>query len=329
MKTINHIVLSLICIVCISCKVDFDFSDLESEPILCLDMNLAYDPVYYEGGVIPDDVPLYLSGFIYAIPSAAGEREFPEHLQCTMEVYHDSELVWSRDDIRLHKFEGLVLAEIYDLAPGDELKVVAMAEGFPTATSTVSVPQTPPQITVSHSSINSNLFRICFTIEDNPDSEDCYAFSFQRVSYYGGYPKPHSSGTAMDLAFGSDNENSFLGIGPFEAVWEDGERLYGISDRSFNGRKKTFEVNAEYDLPYGEDAEDYAYYRIRIHQYTPARLKYEIACNDKANNILGFIGLAPVTFAYTNISGGTGCISCSNINATEWINMPPVGEIEE
>ena len=62
-------IILLMSLVCVACKVDFDFSDLSSEPILCLDMNLEYDPTEYKGGVIPDDAPLYLSGFIYAIPS--------------------------------------------------------------------------------------------------------------------------------------------------------------------------------------------------------------------------------------------------------------------
>ena len=318
-------IILLMSLVCVACKVDFDFSDLSSEPILCLDMNLEYDPTEYEGGVIPDDAPLYLSGFIYAIPSAAGEREFPEDLYCTLDVYHNSELAYTWDGIRLDEFAGLVSADIRDLVPGDEIKVVAQAEGFPTATSTIIVPQRPPQVSVSHSRINDKTFRISFTIEDDPDTEDSYAFTFHRASIYGsGFGIDPVGGSPLTLAFGNDNETSYLDLGPFDIIWEDGVKFYGVSDRSFNGQKKTFDVNVEYELPYREDTENFAYYRIGIHRYTPERVKYEIACRDKGSNILGFIGLSPATFAYTNVIGGTGCISGSNVSTTKWILVPPV-----
>ena len=318
-------IILLMSLVCVACKVDFDFSDLNSEPILCLDMNLEYDPTQYKGGVIPDDAPLYLSGFIYAIPSAAGEREFPEDLSCRLDVYHNSELAYTWDGIRLDVFAGLVNADIRGLVPGDEIKVIAQAEGFPTATSTIIVPQQSPQVSISHSRINDKTFRISFTIEDDPDTEDSYAFTFHRASIYGsGFGIDPVGGSLLPLAFGNDNETSYLDLGPFDIIWEDGEKFYGVSDRSFNGLKKTFDVNVEYELPYGEDAENYAYYRIGIHRYTPERVKYEIARRDKSSNILGFIGLSPATFAYTNVIGGIGCISSSNVATTEWILVPPL-----
>lgn len=318
-------IILLMSLVCVACKVDFDFSDLSSEPILCLDMNLEYDPTEYEGGVIPDDAPLYLSGFIYAIPSAAGEREFPEDLSCRLDVYHNSELAYTWDGIRLDEFAGLVNADIRGLVPGDEIKVIAQAEGFQTATSTIIVPQRPPQVSVSHSRINDKTFRISFTIEDDPDTEDSYAFTFHRASIYGsGFGIDPVRGSPLPLAFGNDNETSYLDLGPFDILWEDGVKFYGVSDRSFNGQKKTFDVNVEYELPDGEEAENYAYYRIGIHRYTPERVKYEIARRDKSSNILGFIGLSPATFAYTNVIGGTGCISSSNVATTEWLLVPPL-----
>ena len=203
--------------------------------------------------------------------------------------------------------------------------MIAQAEGFPTAISTIIVPQRPPQVSISHSRINDKAFRISFTIEDDPDTEDSYAFTFHRASIYGsGFGIDPVGGSPLTLAFGNDNETSYLDLGPFDILWEDGEKFYGVSDRSFNGQKKTFDVNVEYELPYGEDAENYAYYRIGIHRYTPERVKYEIACRDKGSNILGFIGLSPATFAYTNVIGGTGCISSSNVATTEWILVPPL-----
>ncbi len=51
------------------------------------------------------------------------------------------------------------------------------------------------------------------------------------------------------------------------------------------------------------------------------RLRYEIACNDKGSNVLGFIGLSPVTFAYTNVSGGSGVFSSGNVGYSDWVEL--------
>lgn len=39
MRVINHIIILALSLVCISCKVDFDFSGLDGQPLLYLDMN--------------------------------------------------------------------------------------------------------------------------------------------------------------------------------------------------------------------------------------------------------------------------------------------------
>ena len=51
------------------------------------------------------------------------------------------------------------------------------------------------------------------------------------------------------------------------------------------------------------------------------RLRYETACADKGSNILGFIGLAPVTFSYTNVTGGSGCFSGANVSFSPWMKV--------
>ena len=300
-------------LVCVACKVDFDFRDLDSDPILHLDMDLVMGPGSHH----------YLSGFVYPVPSAAGERDFSEELYCRMEVYHNSKLVWTRDDIMLHEFAGSVSAEIEGLAPGDNLKVVAQAEGFPKVEATVTVPHEPPYADISHSRINASRFRMSITIDDDPATEDYYAFAFTKGFFYEGHLQPSGVGP-LEPSFGSTESTSFLDLGPFDVIWEDGEKFYGISDREFNGRKKTIDINMEYPLS-GPEQGNHAYYKVYFCRVSPERFRYETACQDKGNNVLGFIGLAPSTFAYTNVTGGTGCISCSNGYETDWIAVPPVG----
>lgn len=325
MRVINHIIILALSLVCISCKVDFDFSGLDGQPLLYLDMNIAYDPTSYEDGIIPEDVHLSLNGFVYAIPSAAGEREFPEEIRCQLDVYHNSDLVWTRNDILLNEFEGLVAAEVYGIIPGDELKVVAKAEGFPTASSTVVVPQAAPKIEVSHSRINESKIRISIAFNDQAETDDCYAFTFTKAYWYEDSLNP-SGVEWLEPSFGNTEETSFLDLGPFDVIWQDGDKYYGLTDREFNGKRTEFEINVEYPL-HDPEQYKYAFYKIGIHKVSQERLNYEIACQDKGSNILGFIGLAPTTFAYTNVSGGTGCVSSSNVSTTEWIAVPPIEKI--
>lgn len=303
-------IIFLLALLCTACKVDFDFSGLDSDPILYMNMNLAVSP--------GQSTSLY--GFVYPIPSAAGERDFPEALYCKMNVYLNSELIWSRDDIKLHEFEGAISAPADILSPGDKLKVTVQAEGFPSAESTVTIPQRLPQLNISHTRINESKLRLSLTIEDDPRTEDCYAFQFEKGFFYEGHLQP-SGVENLEPSFGSTEETAFLDLGPFDIIWEDGGKYYGIADREFNGQQKTIDINVEYPLT-SPDQWKYAYYRISFFKVSPERFRYEIACQDKGNNILGFIGLAPTTFAYTNVIGGTGCLSCSTGYRTDWIAVP-------
>ena len=65
-----------------------------------------------------------------------------------------------------------------------------------------------------------------------------------------------------------------------------------------------------------------SYFRIEVRHVSPERILYETAVADKASNILGFVGLSPVTFAYTNVSGGSGCFSGVNTAYTDWVEIP-------
>lgn len=327
MKQISNIIAIMLCLSCIACKVDFDFSELDGQPILCIDSELIYEGGLYEEGRVLEAPPATLEAFIYGVAPAAGERQFPEGLECTMNVYHNSVLVWRDNHISLDTFAGSIYATLYGISPGDEITVTAEAEGFPMASSSVTVPYAPPVPEISHERINADTFRISITIEDDPETEDCYAFTFTKAALYDSSPNPTNVGY-LDLSFGNSEDTPYLDIGPFDVVWVDGEKFFGISDKEFEGRKKTFEINAIYKM-LSRDYYKHACYMIGVYRMNPARLRYEIAQNDKSNNVLGFMGLAPVTFAYTNITGGTGCLSCSNLYETDWIPVPEPLEIPQ
>ena len=263
-----------------SCEVEFDFRGLDSDPLFLIDGYVKTDPSEPGTG----SFQMYL----YGVPSAAGTREFDEDARCVLKIYRNSELIDTKDYITIKDFYGLI-ADNYPADAGDEFTVTAESRGFLTASSSAVIPRKPAEVQASGSIDGDNL-RIRLSITDNAGSDDAYAVCFL-------------------------TESSFMDIGPFDVSWEDGFRYYGIYDDSFEGGRKEFEVTAP--LPAIEAGEK-LYLRVEVQSVSPERLRYETACIDKANNALGFIGLAPVTFAYTNVTGGAGCFSGGYSFFTDW-----------
>lgn len=310
MKTMRHILNPAVCLCAlalVSCKVEFDFSDLDGAPLFLIDG-------YVRTGTGESNMLMYL----YAVPSAAGEREFSEEARCTLKVFRNSELIDTHDQITVKDFYGLIAGTYNEeFKPGDRIDITAGSEGFPTASATTVIPDLPPALEMS-CSLEGDDLKVRFSFEDNPETEDAYAFCF-RKGIYRNPPAENDQGSSCDLAFGNSSGSSFIETGPFDVSWEDGYRYYGISDDTFSGSRKEFEVTVPsfWEYPY----KDRAFFRIEVQRISPERLRYERACIDKATNGLGFIGLAPVTFAYTNVSGGSGCFSSQNIGFTPWIEI--------
>lgn len=305
MKRKIHIAVSALCLLwATSCEVEFDFRGLDSDPLFLIDGYVKTDPSEPGTG----SFQMYL----YGVPSAAGTREFDEDARCTLKIYRNSELIDTKDYITIKDFYGLI-ADNYPADAGDEFTVTAESGGFLTASSSAVIPRKPAEVQASGSIDGDNL-RIRLSITDNAGSDDAYAVCFLTESSFT-RPDDNYHGTWLELTFGNTPESSFMDIGPFDVSWEDGFRYYGIYDDSFEGGRKEFEVTAP--LP-AIEAGKKLYLRVEVQSVSPERLRYETACIDKANNALGFIGLAPVTFAYTNVAGGAGCFSGGYSFFTDW-----------
>ena len=314
-----HITALLLSLFITACDVEFDISGLEGEPILYIEGSVSYKPG--EGYRSASSLTMTF----YPVPASAGNEELADNTPCLIEVYHNSTKIESRNTY-VYRTGNRLTSDNLSLgkaAPGDELELVVNAEGYPTAVSNVRIPNTPPQPIVSHERVNGSTLRISTTINDDPETDDAYVFTFRRISIYVGNPVPDPvhMGTDLELSF-YDTENIELwDLGPFEVSWrENGIMYYGVSDKAFNGKTKTFTVNADYPSSY--DGHDY--YRIGVHKVSPEKIRYEASRKSKNNNMLGVIGLAPPTYGYTNIIGGTGCFSCTYIQYTDWIPVPPV-----
>ena len=290
-----------------SCEVEFDFKELDGAPLFLLDGNIKTEP----DSPSTSNFQMYL----YAVPSAAGDREFSEEARCTLKVYKNSELIDTKPDITIASFYGLI-AEEYPVNVGDEIRVTAESDGFPAASATTVILPPPPAAEASCSMEGGNL-KIRVSFEDNADSDDAYALCFRKI-FSKSAPLEGQVGTSLDLSFENSSASSILDIGPFDVSWEDSGRYYGIFDDGFNGSRKEFEVTAPFDHASGDGD---PYFRVELQRISHERLRYEIACRDKGSNALGFIGLAPVTFAYTNVAGGSGCFSSVNSGFTGWVKV--------
>lgn len=293
-----------------ACEVEFDIRGLDDDPLFLIDGYVRKD-FYGEDGANS------LQMYIYAVPSAAGNREFDSETRCTLRVYRNSGLVDTKDYITVDEFYGLI-ADSYMFSPGDEITVTAEADGFYTATASTVLPQDPPAVEASCTVSGDNLL-IRFSFEDDASTEDAYAFCFRTV-YSDNPPYDSQLGGYLDLSFGDSGESVFQDAGPFDVTWQDGGQYYGVFDDAFNGQRKEFEVSAPFKaVSYGTGS---YYVRVQILRVSPERLRYETACRDKGTNILGFMGLAPVTFAYTNVSGGSGCFSSESSAFSPWMKIP-------
>lgn len=291
-----------------ACEVEFDFKDLDADPLFLIDGNIRTE--------WPDQATGNLQMYLYAVPSAAGNREFPEEARCTLKIYRNGDLVIINPDITIQSFYGLI-SDRFPVLPGDEILMTAESAGFPTASARTVIPEVPPVLEDVSFDLEGDNLKIRFSLEDNASTDDAYAFSF-RTTTSRSVPDDGATGYTLPLIYDSRLDYPALDVGPFDVGWEDGYTYYGIFDDSFSGMRREFEVAAPFEKPSG--GED-SYFRIEIQKIPAERLRYETACADKGSNILGFIGLAPVTFSYTNVTGGSGCFSGANVSFSPWMKV--------
>ena len=253
-------IITCICLLpLVACAVEFDFGDLDDDPVFLIDAHLKTEP--YSPSM--SNFQMYL----YAVPSAAGDRQFSEEARCTLKVYKNSELIDTKDYITIQSFYGLI-ADNYPVGPGDEVMITAESAGFPTAASSLAIPQAPPEATTACSlSEDGKLLKIICSFEDDGGTDDAYAFRFMSTSSKSRPDDNYTGGYGLDLIFDDSSGPLSSDTGPFDIRWEDGYTFYGLFDDSFNGGRKEFEVNAFMpDHAYGETL----YYRVEIQRISPA-----------------------------------------------------------
>ena len=261
-----------------ACEVEFDFRNLDEDPLFLLDGNIIAD--------LSSSGSASFQMYLYAVPSAAGNREFSEEARCTLKVYRNSELIDVKDYITIESFYGLI-ADEYAVSPGDEVTVTAESDGFLTASASTVIPENPPAVEIACSRDGDNL-DVRFSFGDNAGTDDAYAFSFRTLAS-DGKPGDNDPGNLVELPYG-DLGSPVIDNGPFDVVWEDGYSYYCIRDDSFNGGRKEIELTFT-SFPFSSDMT--SYFRIEVRHVSPERILYETAVADKASNILGFVGLAP------------------------------------
>lgn len=204
-----------------------------------------------------------------------------------------------------------------DMIPGgSEVLLTAAADEAEDISSSFNMPDAFPAFEVKYTSAPA--FKITFTDDGNTD--DCYA-----IMVLGECTRIKDGETTVtvracepyepDEDFGMETRKDYLDVDMDEGparVWPD---------TGFNGKEVSLNLevwayidgisNSKYD-------EVRERYKAVIYRLTPEFFRYAEAQNHLDHNTLASIGLAPASFAYTNVNGGLGLFAGAAVAETEW-----------
>lgn len=118
-----------------------------------------------------------------------------------------------------------------------------------------------------------------------------------------------------DEDFGMETRKDYLDVD----INDGTARLW--SDAEFNGQEVSLSLevwtyfDGIHNSKYDEVKERY---KAVIYRLSPEFFKYAEAQNHLDNNMLAEIGLAPASFAYTNVTNGLGLFAGVAVAETEW-----------
>lgn len=203
-----------------------------------------------------------------------------------------------------------------DIPGGSEVVLRASADGAEDVSSVFYMPEEMPAFELIYTSAPA--FKITFTDDGNTD--DCYA-----IMVLGECTRIKDGETTVtvracepyepDEDFGMETRKDYLDVDMDEGparVWPD---------TGFNGKEVSLNLevwayidgisNSKYD-------EVRERYKAVIYRLTPEFFRYAEAQNHLDHNTLASIGLAPASFAYTNVNGGLGLFAGAAVAETEW-----------
>ena len=203
-----------------------------------------------------------------------------------------------------------------DIPGGSEVVLKASADGAEDVSSVFYMPEEIPAFEVIYTSAPA--FK--FTFKDDGSTEDCYA-----IMVYGECTRVKDGETTVNIRacdpyepdedFGMETRTDYLDVDMNDGT----ARLW--PDTEFNGQEVSLSLevwtyfDGIHNSKYDEVKERY---KAVIYRLSPEFFKYAEAQNHLDNNLLAEIGLAPASFAYTNVNGGLGLFAGVSVAETEW-----------
>lgn len=294
MKRLLLILMAILSLV--SCEFEFELDDMDTEPLLHFEAALHQN--------CDEDLKYALQGL-----KAVSSGKYRDMEDITLRAYINGEKVDGyHSDGPCNQLTGKM--QFKPLEPGDEISITAECTGYPAISAKTVMPSGWNDLELEVKRTDESAIRLDISFKDNADTEDFYGIGLIVETYM---QQQISGWTSVALRGPAVEGSGMTTYGEMRVAYIDpAERIINIcSDHSFNGETKKMSFIA--DCLESTEVEQRTY-TVFAYKLSEEMYRYAVAQYDSSpwNNTLGFMGLSPVTFTYTNIQGGLGVLGCVN-----------------
>ena len=279
-----------------SCEFEFELDGMDTEPLLHFEAALHQN--------CDEDLKYAIQGL-----KAVSSGKYSDMEDITLQAYINGEKV---DGYHSDGPCSLLSGEMNFnfLEPGDEISIKAECTGYPAISAKTVMPSGWDNLELEVKRTDESTISLDISFKDDAATEDFYGIgliveTYMQQQIYGW--------TSVALRGPAVEGTGMTSYGEMRVSYIDpAERIINIcSDHSFNGKEKKMSFIA--DCLESTDTEKRTY-TVFAYKLSEEMYRYAVAQYDSSpwNNTLGFMGLSPVTFTYTNIQGGLGVLGCVN-----------------
>lgn len=279
-----------------SCEFGFELDGMDTEPLLHFEAALHQN--------CDEDLKYAMKGL-----KAVTDDRYTDMKDITLQAYVNGEKIdGDHSDGPCNQLIGELDFDF--LEPGDEISIEAICNGYPSIKARTVMPSGWDSPVIEVKRIDESTISLDISFKDNASSEDYYGIGLIVETYM---QQQISGWTSVALRGPAVEGTGMTSYGEMRVSYIDpAERIINIcSDHSFNGKEKKMSFIA--DCLESTDTEKRTY-TVFAYKLSEEMYRYAVAQYDSSpwNNTLGFMGLSPVTFTYTNIQGGLGVLGCVN-----------------
>ena len=279
-----------------SCEFEFELNGMDTEPLLHFEATLHQN--------CDEDLKYCLRTL-----KAVADDKTPDMEDIILRAYINGEKVDGyHSDGPCNQLTGGMNLNL--LEPGDEISIMAECSGFRAISARTAMPSGWNDMSLEVKRTDESTISLDISFKDNAETEDFYGIGLIVETYM---QQQVSGWTSVALRGPAVEGTGMTTYGEMRVSYIDPrERIINIcSDHSFNGETKKMSFIA--DCLKSTETEQRSY-TVFAYKLSEEMYRYAVARYDSSpwNNTLGFMGLSPVTFTYTNIQGGLGVLGCVN-----------------